>query len=151
MSHQFGKAEDSVCAWVYTAQSDVMLKEDINRRSSGVETALMSSWIIKGAAWRRVQGGGSDEVRASALKLCQEVSVWANKLGEEALSQEAWPRERPVVLASPPHTHVTTLHTTPLCWSHNTLFPGQHCTGMCTTPGAHTRLLRVHPSVNTEM
>ena len=38
-------------------------------------------------------GGGSDEVRASALKPCQEVCVWANELREEALSQEAWPRE----------------------------------------------------------
>lgn len=92
-----------MCVRVCDAQSEVMLKEDINRRSSGDETTLTSSWIIKGAAWRRVWG--SDEVRASALKLCQEVCVWANELGEEALSQEAWPRERPVVLASPPHTH----------------------------------------------
>lgn len=37
--------------------------------------------------------GVSDEVRAPALKLCQEVCVWDNELGEEALSQEAWPRE----------------------------------------------------------
>lgn len=91
--------------------------------------------------------GGGDEVRAAALKHCQEVCVWANELGEEALSQEAWPRERPVVLASPPHTHphyntthththVTTLHTLLLCWSHNTLFPGQHHRGMCTHPPA---------------
>ena len=66
---------------------------------------LTSSWIIKGAAWRRVGGMRSDEVRASALKLCQEACVWANELREEVLSQEAWPREGPVVLASPPHTH----------------------------------------------
>lgn len=127
-----------MCECVFP-KSEVRLKEDINRRSSGVEMTLTSRWIIKVAAWRRVygRGGGSDEVRASALKLCQEVCVWANELGEEALSQEAWPRERPVVLASPPHTHVTTLHTPPLCWSHNTLFPGQRRTRMCTTR-AHT-------------
>lgn len=127
--YQFGKAEDSVCVCVCVAQSEAMLKEDINRRRCGVEMTLTSSWIIKGAVWRRGGeggGGGSDEVRASALNLCQEVCVWANELRKEALSQEAWPRERPMVLASPPHTHVTTLHTSALCRSHNTLFPSQH-------------------------
>lgn len=128
--------------WVCVAQSEVTPKEDINWQSSGVE--MTSGWIINRVAGRRVfvcvcaSGVGvSDEVMASVLKLCQEVCVWANELGEEALSQEAWPREGPVVLASPPHKHVTTLHTPPLCWSHNTLFPGQCCTCMYTT-WAHT-------------
>lgn len=68
----------------------------------------------------------------SALKLCQEVCVWANELGEEALSQEPRPREGPVVLASPPRTHVTMVRTPPPHWSHN----------MCTT--------RVHMRVYTQ-
>lgn len=130
-SLKLGKVSERV------AQSKATLKEDINRRSSGVEMTLTSGWMIKVAALRRVQGGGrggvgwssgggGDEVRAAALKLCQEVCVWANELGEEALSQEAWPREKPVVLASPlhththyntthTHTHVTMLHTLLLC------------------------------------
>lgn len=78
----------------------------------------------------------------SALKLCQEVCVWANELGEEALSQEPRPREGPVVLASPPRTHVTMLRTPPPHWSHNTLFPSQHRARMCTT--------RVHMHVYTQ-
>lgn len=40
------------------AQSKAMLKEDINRRWSGVEMTLTSGWMIKVAALRRVQGGG---------------------------------------------------------------------------------------------
>lgn len=147
----------SLCVWVCVVQSEVMLKEDINWLSAKVEMTLTSGWIIKGAARRRVHGagwggGGNDEVRASALKLCQEVCVWANELREEALSQEAWPRERPVVLASPPHTHVTALHTPPLCWSHNTLFPWPALYTHVHSAGcALTRLLCMHSSVNIEM
>lgn len=44
-------------------------------------------------------GRPTTRFRASALSPCQEVYVWANKLGEEALSQDSWPREGPVVLA----------------------------------------------------
>lgn len=56
--YQFGKARDSVCVSVCVAQSEKMLKEDINWRSTGAEMTLTNSWIIKGAAWRRVEGGG---------------------------------------------------------------------------------------------
>lgn len=127
-----GEAGDSACI----AQSEATLKEDINRRWLGTE--MTSGWDNQ-RSW--VKGGG-DEVRVSALKLCQEVCVWANELGEEALSQEPRPREGPVVLASPPRTHVTMVRTPPPHWSHNTLFPSQHRARMCTT--------RVHMRVYTQ-
>lgn len=99
--------------------------------AGGLELRWRAVGIIKGAGWK---GGGrwGDEVRVSALKLCQEVCVWANELGEEVLSQEPRPREGPVVLASPPRTHVTMVRTPPPHWSHN----------MCTT--------RVHMRVYTQ-
>lgn len=53
--YQFGEAGDSVCVSVYECvSSKLMLKEDINWRSSGADMTLTSGWIIKGAAWRRV-------------------------------------------------------------------------------------------------
>lgn len=155
--YQSGKAGERACV----AQSEVVSKEDINRGSTGVEMTLTSGWIIKGAAWRRVQeegggGGGSDEVRASALKLCQEVCVWANELGEEALSQEAWPRERPVVLASPPRTH--TLQRFTHHRSAGVITRRSQASAPCThvrktRAHTHTRshLLCMHSSVNTEV
>lgn len=123
---------------VCVAQSEEMLKKDINRWSSGMEMTLTSSLIIKRSCLEvgGAGGRGSDEVRVSALKLCQEVCVWANEMGEEALSQEAWPRERPVELASPPHTHVT-FHTPPLCWSHNTCSQAS-ASHACAQPWVHT-------------
>lgn len=119
-----GEAGDSACI----AQSEATLKEDINRRWLGTE--MTSGWDNQ-RSWVK-RGGWGDEVRVSALKLCQEVCVWANELGEEALSQEPRPREGPVVLASPPRTHVTMVRTPPPHWSHN----------MCTT--------RVHMRVYTQ-
>lgn len=102
--------------------------------------------------------GGGDEVRAAALKLCQEVCVWANELGEEALSQEAWPRERPVVLASPPHTHphYNTTHTHTHMLQRFTHYCSAgvitHCSLASTIEAcAHTRLPCMHSSVNRDV
>lgn len=157
----FAEAVDSVCARVcvrvgvlFAARSKGLLKESINWA-----TVWELRWLWWAVGWWKERPGGgrkwggSDEVTTSAVKFCQEVCVWANGLAEEVLSQEAWPRERPVELASPPRAHVTALHKVALGWRHNTPFPGPApCARVCTTGlRAHTRLLCVHSSVNTEM
>lgn len=132
------------CVWagvLFAARSKGLSKESINWA-----TVWELRWLWWAVGWwkERPAGGrkwgGSDEVTTSAVKFCQEVCVWANGLAEEVLSQEAWPRERPVVLASPPRAHVTALHKVPLGWRHNSPFPGPApCARVCATGlRAHT-------------